>query len=94
MKFITSFALALTLIFPATLAEASEYYPVGITQGHREGVYKDGKLIVAAIDIKRGPGEDQNLIGSVEKVKDTLFYTEYKGYGSNEQCRHSGLLVH
>lgn len=61
MKFVTSFALAFILIFPATLAEASEYYPVGITQGYKEGVYKDGKLIVAAIDIERGPGEDQNL---------------------------------
>lgn len=91
MKFITSFALAFILIFLATLVEASEYYPVGITKEHKEGVYKDGKLFVAAIDIKRGPGEDQNLIGSVEKVRDTLFYTEYKGYGSNEQCRHSAL---
>jgi len=39
MRFVTSLALAFILIFPATLAEASEYYPVGITQGHKEGVY-------------------------------------------------------
>ncbi|WP_426273645.1 hypothetical protein [Exiguobacterium sp. R-17] len=86
MKTITGIVLAVFLVASASTAQASEYYKVEPSKGIKAGVYKDGKLIVSAVNRKINNGEDQELILDVKKVKDTLFFTEYKDFRSDTQC--------
>lgn len=83
MKTITSIVLAVFLLASASTARASEYYKVEPSKGIKAGIYKDGKLIISAVDKKRDKGEDQELILDVKKVKDTLFFTECKDFRSS-----------
>lgn len=83
MKYIISFILAFTLISSASLVDASEYYKVEPSKGIKAGVYKDGKLIIAAVNRKVHPGEDQDVILDVKKVKNTIFFTEYKTFNGS-----------
>lgn len=89
MKLIISFILAFTMISSASLVDASEYYKVEPSKGIKAGVYKDSRLIVTATDRRVNAGEDQELILDVKKVKDTLFFTEYKDFKSDKQCSFS-----